>query len=819
MIINKRSILVILVTIGVFRSWALAVDINEKPARISSLIVCKSSKIANTRLRQNYQLAGIKTLKKLGRSGCELVSISKSTRQTLEILGGQNGLVSSLDYIVSGAITPDDSRFSEQWGLLNTGQAHGLLGVDIGIGAAWEFNLAKPKDVIGVIDSGCLYTHPDLAANIWNNPGEIAGNNIDDDGNGYIDDIHGINAITNSGDPRDDNGHGTHVAGIISAATNNSQGVAGVSWNAPVLCCKFLDETGFGYTSDAIKCLDYIEKLRLRKDNPVAISITNNSWGGGDFSAPLRDMIAQHQKADILFVAAAGNSHDNNDETPSYPASFGLSNILSVGAFDNNGKLAIFSNFGKRSVHVLAPGDGILSTTLKDDYEFLSGTSMAAPHASGLAALLKAQNNLLNYSSLKNLIMAGGFAEQDVASNTISGRRILAAGLNGLGALTCADQRVRKRLAPLSPTVLVPQGSTVDLAMLDIICESPSASSSLEMNSPGKSVEQIKLADPLAEGIFKAQWTASSLGIFTAKFPDDDDVTLQVYSPGKYKIETRDYEYLAIAGKNIDLLDESRFTLSSPFPLRFGGLANSFSLIHISDNGAISLSHDKILDFNNLTLPTAHFAIVIAPFWDDLKPELARNIYYEVLGSAPNRKLAIEWRQVPHYSAKKGEGITFQVIFLENSSTIHINYQDLFFGDALIDNGKSATVGIQSSPQSATLFAFQEAALSDHLSLVATLIQETKSAETANQKPSLMVPSIAAPAPLSLEQTKDQANTFEAGEKAIAQINRGRPHGPSCSSLPNHNSDDPPGEFYVFLLLLLSIFLVAKRSAVVMPKG
>jgi len=291
------------------------------------------------------------------------------------------------DWQVQPYQIPNDSAFRNGtlWGLANSGQDGGTSGVDVQAEAAWELGLGDPNLVVAVIDTGVRYTHRDLADNMWVNPGEIAGNGIDDDNNGYIDDVHGINAITGSGDPFDDDDHGTHVAGTIAAVANNNGSHVGVAPNCKIMALKFLGANG-GSTADAITCIDYATDM--------GVKITNNSWGGGGFSQALEDSIAAAGAAGSLFVAAAGNDATNNDSIPAYPASYDLDNIISVAALDRNGELAIFSNFGSESVDIAAPGVEIFSSIASSNssYDHFSGTSMASPHVAGVAALLLSQD-------------------------------------------------------------------------------------------------------------------------------------------------------------------------------------------------------------------------------------------------------------------------------------------------------------------------------------------------------------------------------------------------------------------------------------------
>ncbi|MBI3885798.1 MAG: S8 family serine peptidase [Opitutae bacterium] len=327
----------------------------------------------------------------------------------------QSGLVdyAEPDYLVHLLRTPNDFRYFDGslWGLHNTGNLGGKAGADIKAPDAWDLQNTADGIVVAVVDTGVRLTHEDVAANLWTNPGETgrdaqgldkATNGIDDDGDGYVDDVHGINTLTGSGDPSDDFGHGTHVNGIIGGVGNNSVGVVGVAWRVQLMNCKFIDAQGNGSISDAVTCIDYARSKGART--------INASWGSTDFqSAALRDAIAGARDAGILFVAAAGNSHGDNDANPLYPASYDLDNIVSVASTNRQDNLSFFSNFGATTVDLAAPGEDIFScwNGSDSDYEYASGTSMAAGFVSGAAAILMAHSPGDNYAAIKRSILEG----------------------------------------------------------------------------------------------------------------------------------------------------------------------------------------------------------------------------------------------------------------------------------------------------------------------------------------------------------------------------------------------------------------------------
>jgi large repetitive protein len=325
------------------------------------------------------------------------------------------------DFLVRALAEPNDFRFFDGslWGLHNTGQLGGTPDADIDAPEAWDVRTSAAGIVVALTDTGIRATHEDLAANLWSNPGEIAGNGVDDDGNGYVDDVHGVNILDGTGNPVDDHGHGTHIGGVVGGVGNNSVGVVGVAWRVQLMAVKFLDAQGNGSISDAVAAIDYARARGAR--------IINASWGSPEFnSQSLSDAIASARDAGILFVAAAGNSSGNNDATPLYPASYDLDNILAVAATDRNDQLAFFADFGASTVDIGAPGQDIFSCWNDGDggYRFFSGSSMAAGYASGAAALVMAQHPGEGFAAIKQRLLSGADPVPSLQGRTVSGGRL-----------------------------------------------------------------------------------------------------------------------------------------------------------------------------------------------------------------------------------------------------------------------------------------------------------------------------------------------------------------------------------------------------------
>lgn len=344
----------------------------------------------------------------------------------------------TLQYAIA---VPNDPEYGNLWGLNNIGQAGGTPGADISAETAWNettnSGLGNNAAVVAIVDtgaqvapgySGSEVTHPDLAANLWVNEGETPGNGIDDDGNGFVDDIHGYNFYDVENwlyYSADEDLHGTHVAGTVGAAGNNNLGVTGINWEARLMILKFIGPGGSGYTSDAIAAIEYAAEN--------GANVINASWGGGGYLQSLKDAI---EASGCVFVAAAGNGGadqigDDTDVSPHYPSSYDSPNLIAVAATDRNDQIAGFSNYGSDSVDLGAPGVSILSTYPGSTYQYLNGTSMATPHVSGVASLVFGQFPGATPEEIKNKILEAVDPIPALSGITVTGGR-----LNAYAAVT-----------------------------------------------------------------------------------------------------------------------------------------------------------------------------------------------------------------------------------------------------------------------------------------------------------------------------------------------------------------------------------------------
>jgi subtilisin family serine protease len=351
--------------------------------------------------------------------GIQLIEVEDvEVEEAIAILEGNPQIeYAEPNFVVSISDTfPNDPRFDELYALNNTGQTGGIPDADLDSPEGWDLQTGSSDTVIGVIDTGVDYTHPELDDNMWTNPGETPDNGIDDDGNGFVDDYFGYDFVNGDGDPFDDNNHGTHVSGTIAAEGNNGNGITGTAWDGQIMALKFLDASGFGDTFSAIQAVEYATMM--------GADLTSNSWGGGGFSEGLAEAIAASGEEEMLFIAAAGNDSSDTDIFPHYPSSYDLDNVISVAATDDRDNLAGFSNFGSTTVDLGAPGVDILSSIPGNGYALFNGTSMATPHVAGAVSLLLAEEPGLSAEEAKDLVLSSADPIAALEGRTVTGGRL-----------------------------------------------------------------------------------------------------------------------------------------------------------------------------------------------------------------------------------------------------------------------------------------------------------------------------------------------------------------------------------------------------------
>ena len=363
------------------------------------------------------------------------------------------------DYKVQLNQLPSDPRIGEQWGLRNTTSPN----ADINASQAWTVSTGTRQTIVAVLDTGVDYTHPDLAANMWVNPREVPGNNADDDGNGFVDDIHGYNFMENNGNPMDDLHHGTHVAGIIGAVGNNGIGISGVNQNTRIMALRFIGANGGGFTSDAVRAINYAVANGAK--------VINTSWGGAPYDNALVTAIQSARNAGVIIVGSAGNDGNNVDINPFYPGSYSTvsDNVISVAATTITDQIPSYSNFGANSVLLAAPGDNILSTFPNNGYSYLSGTSMAAPFVTGAISLLRDVRPDWSYQQVIAKLRTSVDTLPSLAGKTVTGGRLDLAKL--LDAPAVAPPPVTPPVTPPPPPA--PTGDTTPPRVLSAAFSGP----------------------------------------------------------------------------------------------------------------------------------------------------------------------------------------------------------------------------------------------------------------------------------------------------------------------------------------------------------
>jgi subtilisin family serine protease len=634
----------------------------------------------------------------------------------------------SPNYLVRALDIPNDPDYPLLWGMNNEEQTGGTFDADIDH-AELTFQ-GNGSTVVAIIDTGIDYTHPDLAGNIWTNILEANGAaGTDDDGNGYIDDVHGYDFVNDDGDPMDDHYHGTHVAGTIGAVANNGIGVAGVSWDVQLMAVKFLDSGGGGTLENAVLAMQYVIA------NHVPIS--NNSWGGGGFFQPLYDAIAAAGAQGHLFVAAAGNSGVDADFSPMYPAAYDLENIVSVAATDHNDFLAGFSNYGAVSVDLGAPGVDVYST-MPGGYGYLSGTSMATPHVAGVAALVRDLHPTWGYQQIKDVLLSTVDPISALDGITVTGGRLnVVAAATGTPPPDTTGPRVN---ATTPSGIVATPVSTIRVAFNEAVVNFD-ASDIASFTGPGGSIAIISVlpvagsngrqydvafASQAAEGAYSMEIGPGNLQDSSGNFMDQDRDGNQgeagdVYTAG-FTIDYNPgpdgfgYEASIVSLENVNLepgapgvfvlldgVDDSYASVdlgTNTFAF-YGTIYSGAGSLFVNSNGLISFGGGDA-SYSNGDLSGSPIGPTIAALWDDWvtyndDADMVLGKYEDVNGDGTFDRLVIEWSSIWRYGGSASDA-TFQAILTLNSSTLAdpfvLNYPDIDTGDGAAE-GRSATVGIK----------------------------------------------------------------------------------------------------------------------------
>lgn len=551
--------------------------------------------------------------------------------------------------------TPNDPCFPTN--ILPGCQSTDLYGLNkIGAPSAWDTikgsrdsalaGFGTPRVVVGVIDEGVDITHQDLSANVWTNPGETA-NGVDDDGNGFVDDLNGYDFFANIGTITGAN-HGTHVAGTIGARGDNATGVVGVNWQVGLMSLRFIGSGG-GSTADAIRATAYAKLMRDRWVNSggaqgANVRVLNNSWGpdrrlGNGLSPALFDAINSVGQSGILFVCSAGNDAIDNDADPGYPASFDLPNLVSVAATDQTDAIASISDFGAHTITLGAPGVGILSTTLNNTYTVMNGTSMAAPHVSGAAALLLAANPNLTLQQLKSLLIFNGDLVSSLSGKTSTGRRLNV----GSSVQALAQNDVTPPGTAANFHINTQNGRSLNLgwtASGDDGAVGTASLYTLSFTDAGTgTVFFLKNVIPAASGSTQAVDVKLPYrhpnGTLTLRefdnsgnegVPATTPVGVSLVEADPYITSTGSSAALSTGGTALSLIGDDKLKLNQALPFTFPFFGENFTSVNISTNGNLFFSTPPTRtngDADDATSSLKNLVRykMISGLWDDLRTD------------------------------------------------------------------------------------------------------------------------------------------------------------------------------------------------------
>ena len=659
-----------------------------------------------------------------GARPAEIIALSSGTSvaSAIKELWGKPGIrFVEPDYRVTSLVDPNDPLYSDAglWGMRgpssSTASPYGSRSDE-----AWaQGEIGSPSVYVGIIDEGIDVSHPDLVANIWTNPFDPA-NGRDDDGNGYVDDIHGWDFANDDNSVYDGGGndsHGTHVAGTIGAVGGNGLGVAGVNWDVTMISAKFLGPSG-GYISDAIDAVNYLTDLKRR--HGINIVASSNSWGGGGFSQGLLDAVNAGGDEEILFVAAAGNSGTNNDSVPSYPSNLectrpvaggarGWDCVVAVAAIDANGSLASFSQYGATSVDLGAPGVNVLSTVPGADYEAYSGTSMATPHVSGAIALCAAQDASISAQELRSAITASATPTSSLSGKTVTGGRLNVASLIEMCSVAAAPIAG----LPTSLSASSATRSTITLSWTDGVTNEnqfeiqraprtgASCGTFATIGYAGRNATSYVNSGLSAETSYC--YRVRGVSRYGGGSSTDWSATLTATTlpkPSPYSCSKVTYAWSEpTGGITLELGDDNAFSVDLPYAFKFFGA--EYGSVIVSSNGILGFSSaDSIATYENVGIPSVSAPNgIIAVLWDDLMQLGGATIRVETTGEAGSRTTAITWSGMRHYAERTNPSatVTFQALLSESDGRVRLNYQDVTFmdGSAAIDSARSATIGME----------------------------------------------------------------------------------------------------------------------------
>ena len=633
----------------------------------------------------------------------------------------------------------NDVTSQNLWGMHGDAVSPRIAPFGTGADEAWAAGHVGSRDVyVGVVDSGVQFTHPDLDANVWTNPFDPA-NGLDDDGNGYVDDVHGWDVYADDASVYDGaavDSHGTHVAGTIGAEGGNGIGVAGVNWRVTMVPTRFL-ATGEGLVSDAVEAIDYLVDLHER--HGLRIVAINASWGAPESQA-LADAIARAGDAGILFVAAAGNSGGDNDLDPTFPANTecvtradgtprGHDCVIAVAATDRNGGMASFSDYGPASVDLGAPGLDIHST-IPNGYGVKSGTSMAAPHVVGAIALCASMSPSFDAGQLRDAVTTSVASTAALVGATVTGGRLDAGAL--VDACTAPGAPVAGGATGLTVNDVATSGVRLDWgdgATGEQSWEVESARTA-ECSAAGWDAEgtigtgarrmYVKGLDPDTTYCFRVRagntFGGGSDGPWEVVGPVR---TLAALTP--YTCAPAAYAWIDVTtGTRRTLADDASVELTIPFTFRLYGTA--FTKVRLSSNGFLAFGSTAAERYVNTPIPdTVDPDGLLAAFWDDLDPSVGGAIWTKTTGTSPNRRFVASWNDVTAFGVA-GSGLSFQIVLDETTGRITYSYKDVVAGDPARDRGASATVGVETpAGDGGTQVSYLQPSLTDGTAIACTL--------------------------------------------------------------------------------------------------